>query len=67
MKKSKVFLLIAAVFMLIVFYVIYDMASKTTFPGGNKKKEQTKSTQDSIYEDTMKVEIKRNEPDRKKN
>lgn len=58
MKKSKVFLLIAAVFMGIIFYIIYDMASKTTFPGGNKKKEQTKSAQDSIYEDTVKVEIK---------
>ncbi|GAA5041524.1 hypothetical protein GCM10011506_43280 [Marivirga lumbricoides] len=66
MKKSKVFLIIAAVFMAIVFYVIYDMASKTTFPGGNKKKEQTKSTQDSIYKDTMQVEIKRDEPNRKK-
>ncbi len=64
MKKSKVFLLIAFVFILIIFYVIYDMASKTTFPGGRSKKEQTKSAQDSIYQDTMKIEIRRDEPNR---
>ncbi len=66
MKKSKVFLLLAVVFMAIIFYVVYDMSSKTTFPGGKKPNNQTKSAIDSINRDTFKIEVRRNEPDRKK-
>ncbi|WP_017729889.1 hypothetical protein [Nafulsella turpanensis] len=34
MKRSKkVFLLLAIIFLLIVFYIVYDMSQRTTFPG----------------------------------
>jgi len=39
MKKQKIlFLIIAVLFLLILFYFIYDFSTKTTFPGGDSKK-----------------------------
>ncbi|MCG8322037.1 MAG: hypothetical protein MI921_21240 [Cytophagales bacterium] len=40
MKKSKkLFLVLAGLFMLVILYISYDIASKTTYPGskGNLK------------------------------
>jgi hypothetical protein len=34
-KSKKIFLLLAAIFLVIVVIVMIDMASKTTFPGKN--------------------------------
>ncbi|HET8859624.1 hypothetical protein [Marivirga sp.] len=60
MKKSKVFLLIAIVFMLIVFYVVYDMSTKTKFRKFGDKAEENKSVEDSVKrEDPMEIEIRR--------
>ncbi|WKK84276.2 hypothetical protein QYS48_19105 [Marivirga arenosa] len=62
MKKSKVFLIIAIIFMLIVFYVVYDMSTRTRFPGGkpSKKGEYNNSDKDSVKQvDPMEVEIRR--------
>lgn len=62
MKKSKVFLLIAVLFMLIVFYVVYDMSTKTKFPKGRPGSEldKNKSAQDSVkLKDPMEIEIRR--------
>ncbi len=66
MKKSKVFLVIAVIFIAIVFYIVYDMSSKTTFPGGKRPANQTKTAIDSINRDTFKIEVRRDEPERKK-
>ena len=38
MKKSKVFLIIGLVFIAIVFYVVYDMSTRTKFPKGKPPK-----------------------------
>lgn len=62
MKKSKLFLLIAALFMLIVFYVVYDMSTKTKFPKGRPGAEtnKNKSVEDSVVQrDPMEIEIRR--------
>jgi len=62
MKKSKVFLLIAIVFILIVFYVVYDMSTKTKFPKGRPgaETEENKSVKDSVEkENPMEIEIRR--------
>lgn len=62
MKKSKVFLLIAILFMLIVFYVVYDMSTKTKFPKGRPgaQTEENKSAKDSVEQvNPMEVEIRR--------
>jgi len=62
MKKSKVFLLIAILFILIVFYVVYDMSTKTKFPNGRpgSETEKNKSVKDSVeQENPMEIEIRR--------
>ncbi len=62
MKKSRIFLLIAILFMLIVFYVVYDMSTKTKFPKGRPgaETEQNKSVKDSVEQkDPMEVQIRR--------
>jgi len=38
MKKSKVFLIVGLLFIAIVFYVVYDMSTKTKFPKGKPPK-----------------------------
>jgi hypothetical protein len=49
MKRSKiVFLILAAIFFLAMMYVAYDISSRTSFPGTDKK------NQDKT--DTIKVE-----------
>jgi len=48
--------------MLIVFYVVYDMSTRTKFPGGkpSKKGEYNNSDKDSVKQvDPMEVEIRR--------
>jgi uncharacterized metal-binding protein len=42
-KSKKLFLLIAGIFLLIVLYIVYDMSSRTTFPG--QKKQQPVETE----------------------
>ncbi|SMG14473.1 hypothetical protein SAMN05661096_00678 [Marivirga sericea] len=60
MKKSKVFLLIAIIFMLVVFYVVYDMSTKTKFRKFGDETEKNKSVKDSVKKtDPMEVEIRR--------
>ena len=42
-KSKKIFLALAAVFMLIMILIGWDMSRKTTFPGSHpEKEEQTK-------------------------
>ncbi|ADR20354.1 hypothetical protein MATR_20280 [Marivirga tractuosa] len=60
MKKSRIFLLIAILFMLIVFYVVYDMSTKTKFRKFGSDTEENKSVKDSVKQkDPMEVEIRR--------
>jgi hypothetical protein len=60
MKKSRIFLLIAILFMLIVFYVVYDMSTKTEFRKFGDETEENKSVKDSVeQENPMEIEIKR--------
>tara|TARA_R100000152_G_C6606707_1_gene61958 strand:+ start:382 stop:564 length:183 start_codon:yes stop_codon:yes gene_type:complete len=60
MKRSKVFLLIAILFMLIVFYVVYDMSTKTKFRKFGNETEENKSVKDSVEQkDKMEIEIRR--------
>lgn len=35
-KQKKVFLFIAAIFLLIILFIAYDMSTRTTFPGSKK-------------------------------
>lgn len=35
-RSKKVFLIVAAVFLVIIALVVYDFAQKTTFPGSKK-------------------------------
>lgn len=35
-KNKKIFLVIALIFLLIVFYIAYDISTRTTFPGQNR-------------------------------
>ncbi|MGJ3236226.1 hypothetical protein [Marivirga sp.] len=60
MKKSRIFLLIAILFMLIVFYVVYDMSTKTEFRKFGDETEENKSVKDSVeQENPMEIEIRR--------
>lgn len=40
-RSKKIFLILAAIFMIIMMMIGYDIARKTTFPGTSKK-ENTK-------------------------
>jgi hypothetical protein len=44
MKKSKVFLVVGILFIGILFYVVYDMSTKTTFPKGKPSKSKLKDS-----------------------
>jgi len=59
MKKSKVFLIMAGLFVLILAYVSYDISSRTTFPGSKPQlKERIKKqfgTADSTNLDSVKT------------
>lgn len=35
-KNKKIFLAIAIIFLLIVFYIAYDISTRTTFPGQDR-------------------------------
>ena len=60
MKRSRIFLLIAILFMLIVFYVVYDMSTKTEFRKFGDETQKNKSVKDSVERnDSMEVEIRR--------
>jgi Tfp pilus assembly protein PilO len=60
MKKSRIFLLIAILFMLIVLYVVYDMSTKTKFRKFGEETEQNKSVKDSVEQENPKeIEIRR--------
>lgn len=60
MKRSRIFLLIAILFMLIVFYVVYDMSTKTEFRKFGDETQKNKSVKDSVERnDPMEVEIRR--------
>lgn len=60
MKKSRVFLLVAVLFMLIVFYVVYDMSTKTKFRKFGDESDKNKSIKDSVNQkDPMEIEIRR--------
>lgn len=46
MKKSKLFLAVGIIFILIVFYMVYDMSTRTKFPEGRPAKSKL---QDSTH------------------
>jgi hypothetical protein len=50
MKKSKkIFLIVAAIFILIMLYFSYDIATRTTFPGSKPNlKERIAPTSDTV-------------------
>jgi hypothetical protein len=37
-RSKKIFLIFAAIFITIMLLIMYDIARKTTFPGGSKNK-----------------------------
>jgi len=36
-RSKKIFLILAIVFALLLMWVVYDISSRTTFPGGSPK------------------------------
>lgn len=47
-KSKKLFLLVAVIFLLLLFYVSYDIARRTTFPGSKPQlKERIQNTDKS--------------------
>jgi hypothetical protein len=57
-RSKKIFLLIAAIFVLLLAYASYDIGSRTTFPGSKPQlKERLKTKfddRDSLEADTLK-------------
>ena len=55
-KGKKIFLLLAAVFLAMLFYASYDFAKKTTFPGSRDKNnsgpDDSLLKNDSIFKDS---------------
>jgi hypothetical protein len=58
-RSKKIFLVFAAIFITIMLLIMYDIARKTTFPGGNKKEKQ--SIQENDRTDSLKSSIKENQ------
>ncbi|MGE0589748.1 MAG: hypothetical protein AB7O48_14320 [Cyclobacteriaceae bacterium] len=59
MKKSKVFLIMAGLFVVVLAYISYDISSRTTFPGSKSQlkeriKKQFQAT-DSTQSDSIKA------------
>jgi hypothetical protein len=58
--SKKLFLVIAAIFFLSVLYVMYDMSSRTTFPGPKPKMEDiqtgTGTESESKEPDSMRLD-----------
>lgn len=57
-KSKKIFLVVAAIFFLLLIYASYDISSRTTFPGSKPQlKERIKGqflTPDSVKVDSVK-------------
>jgi hypothetical protein len=55
-KSKKIFLLLSAVFLILLFYASYDISQRTTFPGSKSQiKERLKKQylkKDSLKADT---------------
>ena len=46
-RSKKIFLLLAALFLLIMLYISYDIAQRTTFPGSKPNLKERIEAQDS--------------------
>lgn len=57
MKKSKLFLAVGVVFMLVVIYAVYDMSQKTKFPKGKPAKSKLQDSTHMII-DSNAVKLK---------
>jgi hypothetical protein len=54
MRRSKVFLLFAAVFIILISFVIYDISRKTTFPGSKPQLQERLKKQFPLADTTAK-------------
>lgn len=57
-KSKKIFLLFAAIFITIILIIMYDIARKTTFPGGSKTKKE--NVQEIDGADSVKRNMEKN-------
>lgn len=53
-RSKKIFAAIAIVFFGLLAYVVYDISSRTTFPGSGRKANPSHATHDSIASDSIK-------------
>jgi hypothetical protein len=54
-KSKKLFVLLSAVFIVILAIVGYDISRKTTFPGSKKLLKESINPSDSLEYDTLSV------------
>jgi uncharacterized membrane protein YwzB len=60
MKKSKVFLVVGLVFMAILFWVVYDMSTRTRFPKGKPPKSKLQDSMHLIIDSAaVKIELQK--------
>jgi hypothetical protein len=63
-RSKKIFVLIALVFLLLLGYASYDIATRTTFPGSKsqlkERLERKYSGQDSLKTDTFDIKKPKN-------
>ncbi len=62
MKKSRVFLFVGLLFIAIVFYVVYDMSTKTKFPKGKPPRSVLQDSAHIII-DSAAVKVKQKKAD----
>lgn len=52
-RSKKIFVFFAVVFALLLMWVVYDISSRTTFPGGSPENPPTEQTpSDTVRSDT---------------
>jgi hypothetical protein len=55
-RSKKIFAAFAFVFLLFLVFVVYDISTRTTFPGSAKKQDATPSKQESLSGDSLEAD-----------
>jgi hypothetical protein len=55
-RSRKIFLFFVALFVAMLVFIIYDVSTRTTFPGSGRKKADSVQPSDTLKRDSLKSE-----------
>ncbi|MEX2235628.1 MAG: hypothetical protein WD824_25955 [Cyclobacteriaceae bacterium] len=53
-RSKKIFAAFAAIFFLLLVFVVYDISTRTTFPGSHPSNNKSSNQENKISDDTLK-------------